>query len=682
MALEDRKRKFEEENVTQSPSSKRPLQSLSLEGPLTQQDVVYYKKEAIWRQMKFYKLQAQEVKNELTRYERRYKAFLASHLLLESWYTTVMQLFGEQSPKKLDIENMTLKEVEELLDQRLLSLVDILKHNNNVNTEDSVSKLLDLIQLQAEKLGTHNTQNVLQEKLAELEDKISELQKAKDRFESASIKRVQISNLQKTEEPEPSPNSASNGENTNGNPAGSVATAEQANTDKQELEELKVEFELMKAGLTSLTESLQTANSKLASAEQANLVLSQKLQNLDEAELLKSAQYVNLLSQNKALHESNNQLLKLKDELVSRISDLEEKEGQVSKTISAEIIDENRHLKELLLKAENDLVRVRTVRDELIGKQAVLKLEVELSKPSSEIVALSEVLNQRLLNLEHRLSVEFTIESDSNLESLDNAELIKRVQLLSGELKDLESAFQETRGLALDKLKDSSEKEGLVKKLTVEKTKADQKYFASMRAKDLLAAENKILKTQISKSQELIQKHGEIEKAYESKIDILHKSLGELKAIKESSIRETSKLYESVKTLTRSREGASKELQQLKEDLSEAMKAKEMLVEEVGDLKYSHGKLQGKLRATENLLQKYKSNNTSSILQEDEKQLEALRAITKCSVCSKHWKNTAITACGHVFCDGCVQERLNARLRRCPTCNKGFSANDLLVVHL
>ena len=93
-------------------------------------------------------------------------------------------------------------------------------------------------------------------------------------------------------------------------------------------------------------------------------------------------------------------------------------------------------------------------------------------------------------------------------------------------------------------------------------------------------------------------------------------------------------------------------------------------------------KVEKQLKSTEDILQKYKSNNTNSLLQEDEQQLEALRSIAKCSVCSKNWKDTAITVCGHVFCSKCTQERLAARLRRCPSCNKGFSANDLLAVHL
>lgn len=681
MDSEDKKRKFDDSDSSELQPSKKPLQSLSTQGPLTQQDVVYYKKEAIWRQMRFYKLQAVEVKSELQRYETRYKAFVASHLLLEGWYSTVVKALGEQPLEQLDLASTSTSKLEEVLAKRQQQLLNLLKATG-INSEEAISKLADIIALETEKNEAQTLQSNLEEKLGNLEAQIMDLQMAKDRFESATIKRVMANNKQKTEESE----SKTNGKPADDSPKpatpGSEVNAEQASADKQELESLRVEFDLMKAGLTTLTESLKVANAKLSKAEQKNLQLSQTLTNLNEPELLNSAKYVNLLSQNKSLLEANSQLLQLKEELVARLGDLEEKQASVVNSVSTEITEENKHLKELLSKAETDLARVRAVRDELMGKQAVLKLELEQTKPSSEAVALSDILNQRLHKLEERLAAEYSIENDADLEVLDKPELIKRLQILSAELKDLETAFQETRSLTLDKLKDSTDKDGLVKKLTVEKTKADQKYFASMRVKDLLSAENKILKSQITKSQELILKHGEIEKTYVAKIDLLNKSLAELRAIKESSIRENSKLYDSVKGLTRAREGAMKEINQLKEELSLLTKEKETLVEECSDVKYTHSKLQGKLKATENLLQKYKSNNTSSILQEDEKQLEALRSITKCSVCSKNWKNMAITACGHVFCDGCVQERLNARLRRCPTCNKGFSANDLLAVHL
>lgn len=683
MESEDRKRKYDNIDDADTQPAKKPLQQLSPLGPLTQQDVVYYKKEAIWRQMRFYKLQANEVKRELHRYENRYNLFIASSLLLEGWYTTIVGLLGGETPEKLDLANSSHQASQELLDQRHQTLLHLLKTKIPVSNEELSSKLLDVVKLESEKNKAQALLVDLEDKVLRLEAQISDLQMAKDRFESASIKRVQANNKQKSDEPELQSNGKRNeGEAPETEASSSSSDSTQANGDKKALEDLQIEFQLMKAGMESLTNSLKVANSKLSSLEQENLLLSQKVTNLDEAELMKCAKYVNLLSNNKSLGETNAQLLKLKEELVSRIGDLEEKQGSIVSTVSTEVIDENKHLKELLSKAESDLARVRAVRDELTGKNVILKLELEQSKPASELLTLSETLNLRLLKLEKVLASDFTVESDANLEALEKPELIKRLQILSGELKDLEYAFQEIRNLALDKQKDFAEKDNLVKKLNVEKSKADQKYFASMRAKDLLIAENKILKSQMTKSQELIQKHGEIEKTYTAKIDVLVKSVAELRAMKESSIRENSKLYETVKNLTRSREGAAKELSQCKENLKVLLKEKEVLVEDVADLKYTHGKLQGKLKATESLLQKYKTNNTSSILQEDEKQLEALRSITKCSVCSKNWKNTAITACGHVFCDGCVQERLNARLRRCPTCNKGFSSNDLLSVHL
>lgn len=681
MEFEDRKRKLEDADTADLEPSKKALQKLSVSGPLTQEDVVLYKKEAIWRQMKFYKLQAQEVKSELQRYESRFKAYVASHLLIESWLATVVKALGKGDIKQLDL-TCSSKDAEALLEERRELLLDVFKSNSNIDKDESIAKICDIVALERDKTEAQNLHASLKEKITELENQLRELQMAKDRSESASIKRVQVNNKQKVETSDDNVNGSSNGESTPVEVKKEGVNEEQANIYKKELEDLRIEHDLVKAGLDSVTESLKAANVKLSNAEQTNLDLIHKLNNLDEPELLKSARYVTILSQNKSLNENNSQLLKLKDELVQKLSALEDKEGQFVKSVSTEILEENRHLKELLSKAENDLVRVRTVRDELIGKLAVFKLELEQAKSSKEILALNDILNQRLHKLEETLAAQFAPEVDANLEALEKSELIKRLQILSGELKDLESAFQETRGLALEKLKDFADKDGFVKKLTVEKNKADQKYFASMRVKDLLAAENKILKTQIAKSQELLQKQGDIEKAYASKIDIMNKSLTELKAIKESSIRETSKLYESVKSLTRHREGATKEISQLKEELKTISKQKEALVDELSDIKYTLGKLQGKLRATDSLLQKYKSNNTSSILQEDEKQLEALRSITKCSVCSKNWKNTAITACGHVFCDGCVQERLNARLRRCPTCNKGFSSNDLLSVHL
>lgn len=64
------------------------------------------------------------------------------------------------------------------------------------------------------------------------------------------------------------------------------------------------------------------------------------------------------------------------------------------------------------------------------------------------------------------------------------------------------------------------------------------------------------------------------------------------------------------------------------------------------------------------------------------RELEDFRSLVYCSLCSKNWKSMAIKTCGHVFCDNCCKERLASRMRKCPSCNKPFSSNDLLSIHL
>ena len=203
-----------------------------------------------------------------------------------------------------------------------------------------------------------------------------------------------------------------------------------------------------------------------------------------------------------------------------------------------------------------------------------------------------------------------------------------------------------------------------------------------MRVKDSLTNENKVLKQQVAKSQELIKNVNELETTYLNKIEILTKSLTDYKIIKENSLQENSNLQDELKNVNIVKDSLQREIERLTSKIDE-------LTMELSNLKDSNQtqlativKLNHKLNHTEATLQKYKSNNTSLLLQEDEQQLEALRSIAKCSVCTKNWKDTAITVCGHVFCSSCTQERLAARLRRCPSCNKGFSSNDLLTIHL
>ncbi|KAF8000646.1 hypothetical protein HF325_004435 [Metschnikowia pulcherrima] len=571
----------------------------------------------------------------------------------------------EATPKKLDLSLPEL-EIEALLAKRRSQLTSLLLLLSLVALEASVEKFSDILALRAEKDAAEQLQQDLKDRLHSLQYELEEALKQNDRKESKTLQRLANDSHSKAEEPENGHNGGENGALGAGNEVDEHVNQQQ----KQELEDLKIEFAQLKAGHDSLEERLKAALASLDLAEKTSAELARRLHDLDESDIAKSRHYIVLMDQKNALSEIVLQLSRSKEELTTKLRQLEEKEGNFVRGISKELEEENHRLKDLLTKAECDLVRVRTARDELLGKQTVLKLEAENMTTNEELVKKNKDCRA------------FEQNTDESLALLEKPELVKRLHILNEELKDIEAAFKSTREVNLAKLKEVVDREGLMKKLTIEKNKADQKYFASMRLKDLLTAENRVLKSQVAKSQELVTKLAEVEKAYVSKVDLLTKSVDEYRVIKESSIHENAKLQETIKKFTKAREFAGKEIHMLKEELSRVKQEKAEAMAELGTHKTRESKTEAKLRATENLLVKYKQNNTSSILQEDEKQLEALRSITKCSVCSKNWKNTAITACGHVFCDGCVQERLAARLRRCPTCNKGFSSNDLLSIHL
>ncbi|RKP35152.1 hypothetical protein BJ085DRAFT_42082 [Dimargaris cristalligena] len=58
------------------------------------------------------------------------------------------------------------------------------------------------------------------------------------------------------------------------------------------------------------------------------------------------------------------------------------------------------------------------------------------------------------------------------------------------------------------------------------------------------------------------------------------------------------------------------------------------------------------------------------------------KALLKCSSCSTRFKSHVITRCMHVFCNECLQARLETRQRKCPSCAEPFGANDVRKIFL
>uniref|UniRef100_A0AC35UCA3 E3 ubiquitin protein ligase n=1 Tax=Rhabditophanes sp. KR3021 TaxID=114890 RepID=A0AC35UCA3_9BILA len=76
-----------------------------------------------------------------------------------------------------------------------------------------------------------------------------------------------------------------------------------------------------------------------------------------------------------------------------------------------------------------------------------------------------------------------------------------------------------------------------------------------------------------------------------------------------------------------------------------------------------------------------KSENTSDI-DSLMLQINKYKDSIKCSCCKTNPKDTIITKCFHLFCRSCVNQNIESRKRKCPTCGVGFGSTDIKPVSI
>ena len=380
------------------------------------------------------------------------------------------------------------------------------------------------------------------------------------------------------------------------------------------------------------------------------------------------------------LTKENLELKEANDSYLTKFQELSSEKEIYNQKLTEEFESTLENLMKQNASLEKDLVRIRTARDDLLSKVSILEAE---TKQSSLIEDL-----KRSLELSTSQWEKFQSKNESQAEQQSQDVLLK-------ELQDMEKAFKELTQLNNKKYSELVNQESVVSKFKIEKTKADQKYFAAMRSKDSILIENKNLSKTVSKSNELISQLRDSEKLLQQRIENLHKQL------KLSQNNE--------KRLINSNKSESLKIMDLNSQINKSEKKSHILKQEnlrlIADLnrqKTLNEELEvrgkGLEQKVENLNEKCNdlrerlvsmgqggskrhhdgSNGEDSLVEE----LENFRTLVYCPLCSKNWKDMAIRTCGHVFCKTCCKERLAARMRKCPTCNNPFSASDLLAIHL
>ena len=292
-------------------------------------------------------------------------------------------------------------------------------------------------------------------------------------------------------------------------------------------------------------ENLQAENEKLV---QQLTTLNNRLSHLSDDDYSRTDLFKHLKSQHENVIQRINNLeatnLQLREE--AEKSQAERTAYRIQLENESEISIAEREAQ--LAQAENDLARIRTGRDELIADVSLRKMAQAQERSSIEQVKeMASAQEERIKALDSeiaRLKLQnggsaSPASPPSSLAGLSTEELQtryltleKQYSLLNNELQSIGTAFKKTSAIASQKLASTTALDERIIRLSAEKSKADQKYFAAMKAKEAREQEVRTLRVQNSKSSEMVSSIKESEALnralnvnHEKQIAELHSSL-------------------------------------------------------------------------------------------------------------------------------------------------------------
>lgn len=194
-----------------------------------------------------------------------------------------------------------------------------------------------------------------------------------------------------------------------------------------------------------------------------------------------------------------------------------------------------------LVRAETDLARIRNIRDELLAEVSTRKTAQDQEKTSViKLQELADARESRIAALEseaERLRVQKDgTESSPAVEDMaiedlraKHAGLQRQYAMLNTELTSMQKAYTKISSLASQKVMDFGALEEKVARLTAERAKADQKFYAAMKSKDAREVEVRSLRMQNSKTSDIIAQLKDSEANTRSLLSNMEKQVSEAK---------------------------------------------------------------------------------------------------------------------------------------------------------
>ena len=349
----------------------------------------------------------------------------------------------------------------------------------------------------------------------------------------------------------------------------------------------------------------------------------------------------------------------------------------------------------LLAQAENDLTRIRTARDEFMADNALRKATQAQERASvDQVRELANAKEDRIKALEAEVGrlQQQTAQSSPALNGEGTASpgaaedlpakytsLERQHALLNTELESMSNAYKKSATIASQKVTNLAAMEEKVQRLTAEKIKADQKYFATMKVKEAREQEVRALRAQNSKSSEMVSTLKDSEAASRALQANLEKQVQEAKDSVNTvtiKLRTANQLLADSRTLSDGLKIANTDLQNnltQKDDVALAKSTAHRTLDTELE------KMKVRFEETKRQLDVWKQRSQGSTGSDE---YEMYRSVAICNICHENFKNTTMKTCGHVFCEKCVEKQTQLRSRKCPNCGKAFGAGDVMRVTL
>ncbi|KAJ1024605.1 hypothetical protein NDA13_004534 [Ustilago tritici] len=255
------------------------------------------------------------------------------------------------------------------------------------------------------------------------------------------------------------------------------------------------------------------------------------------------------------------------------------------------------------------------------------------------------------------------------------------------ELEKISAAYADLERQASVKVTDVSRLEEKALRWVTEKSKADNKYFSTMRVKDSIEAELRTAKQLSERQQKTIEMHTEAERNFATQLTLHDKQVNIFKkATEEHSQRiealqrelEQAKAHsEDVARVNAASSASAKELiDAASTEKDQRKRAEERIVRLEKDLESAKRQV-AKAAAS---AAKNKGRRESEVGDGGDK--DALQALLQCSSCKERYRNRILTKCYHTFCSVCIDARVSTRQRKCPHCGLAFAVSDVQPLYL